>query len=211
MLFRIALTGLTLVAACPLPATAQPVKKASSRSDQFAHNPLLNTGHVAIEWEKVKESFPEDQRRGEYIARIFKRLPGEQDEAFAYRAYFYYQAEKKLSSALAAYRAFDNNGYGSSHRWIFVGDSKDDKFYYADMRTAVEGQTPILWIKEWKNGVLLSANRMEFQCASRESRSVTYTEYRADGTTSGTSATPMAFAPVIPGSIAESFIEFSCG
>ncbi|WP_394697482.1 surface-adhesin E family protein [Pseudoxanthomonas japonensis] len=211
MLLRIALVGLTLVASCAFPVAAQPAKKASSRSDQLTYNPLLSTGHVAIEWEKVKESFPEDQRRSEYIGRIFTRLPREQDESFAYRAYFYFQAEKKLSSALAAYRVFDNNGYGSSHRWILVGESKGDKFYYADMRTAVEGEKPTLWINEFQRGVLLSANRMEFQCSSRESRSVTYTEYRADGTSSGTSSTPTAFAPVIPGSIAESFIEFSCG
>lgn len=205
-----ALFALCLTVACSIPAHAQSAKKEPATPSPLTYDPFATSKYVAQEWAKVKSSFPEDQQDVEMMRRVLARLPGERDESYAYRAYYFFGSESNLSKALNTYRQLESNGHGSTHRWLVVTDASGDRLYFVDMRTATVGEVPSIWIHERRRGVLLTANKWEINCARRETRSMAFTKYRADGAPQESDSTPLHWEAAIPGSVAEGLLEFSC-
>ena len=210
MHLRSVISGVALAVACACNATAQSAKKTPDRPIRLTYDPIATSEHVAKEWSKVISTFPEDQRADEYKRRLLTRLPNEQDESFAYRAYYYVGSDKNLSKALESYGHLSNLGYANSHRWLFVSDAGEATHYYVDLRTASAGEMPTIWVNERERGILRSSNRWEYNCQRRESRSTSYTEYDPTGLSTGSTSMPTSWRPVIPGSVGESFLDFSC-
>lgn len=190
-------------------APAQTARKATSQPSKLTYDPMATMGHVALQWDKDQSSFPEDQHRGEYLKRLLTRLPNERDESYAFRLYFFYGADKNLSQAAGAFNELERSGFGDSHRWLYVAEAKG-RMLFVDLKTAVVGDTPSVWVQERKLGTLLSTSKWEIRCGAREMRTLTYSEYGADGRPNITISDPTSWEPVYPGSVSEGVLEFSC-
>ena len=188
---------------------AQKQSQRSAKPDPSTYDPIIAMDRTMDAWEKIYLSIPEDERGAKGLEFLLTRNSGESDEAYAFRVYSVVNASKSLVKAKDFYQALSADGYGKSHRWLYI-DESNGLMYFADLRTSLVSVNPSLWFQTRKLGVLKDARKLELDCGGKQTRVMSFTAYRPDGSVHGSDSSPMPWELVVPGTIAEAILDFGC-